>query len=61
MHIENSMDENEDITVTFKFDVAVAALASIEAAKDRIDIDRVEYKQKLYDAQKILMNALEVT
>mgnify|MGYP001380312499 FL=1 len=55
------MDNNEDITVTFKFDVAVAALASIEAAKDRIDPDRVEYKQRLYDAQKIFMDALDVT
>jgi len=55
------MANEEEITVTFKYDVAVAALASIEAAKDRIDPDRVEYKQRLYDAQKIFMDALDVT
>jgi len=54
------MDDKEDITITLAFDVAVAALASIEAAKDRVDSDRVEYKQRLYDAQQILMQAMDV-
>tara|TARA_B100000287_G_scaffold14257_2_gene14421 strand:+ start:26456 stop:26623 length:168 start_codon:yes stop_codon:yes gene_type:complete len=54
------MDDKEDITITFSFEVAVAALASIEAAKDRVDPDRVEYKQRLYDAQRILMEAMGV-
>ena len=54
------MDEREDVTVTFSFEVAVAVLASIEAAKDRVDPDRVEYRQRLYDAQKILMEVMGV-
>jgi len=54
------MDEREDITVTFSFEVAVAVLASIEAAKDRVDPDRVEYRQRLYDAQRILMEVMGV-
>tara|TARA_R100000005_G_C4999789_1_gene206575 strand:- start:825 stop:983 length:159 start_codon:yes stop_codon:yes gene_type:complete len=50
----------EDITVTFSYEVAVAALASIEAAKDRVDPERVEYRQRLYDAQRILMQKMKV-
>jgi len=38
-----------------------ASMSPLEAAKDRIDPDRVEYKQRLYDAQKIFMDALDVT
>tara|TARA_Y100000401_G_scaffold116390_1_gene122012 strand:+ start:912 stop:1079 length:168 start_codon:yes stop_codon:yes gene_type:complete len=54
------MDDKEDITITLPFDVAVAALASIEAAKDRVDPERVEYRQRLYDAQRILMQKMKV-
>ena len=54
------MDDKEEITITLPYDVAVATLSSIEAAKDRVDPERVEYRQKLYDAQKILMVALDV-
>ena len=50
----------EDVTITLPYDVAVAALSSIEAAKDRVDPERAEYRQKLYDAQKIFMIALDV-
>ena len=50
----------EDITITLPYDVAVATLSSIEAAKDRVDPERVEYRQKLYDAQKVFMIALDV-
>ncbi len=53
-------NEKEDITVTLPFDVAVAALSAIEASKDRVDPERTEYRQKLYDAQKIFMKEMEV-
>lgn len=46
--------------MTFSYEVAVAALASIEAAKDRVDPERVEYRQRLYDAQRILMQKMKV-
>jgi hypothetical protein len=54
------VDEQEYITITFPFEVAVAALASVEAAKDRVDIEREEYRQRLYEAQRLFMEQLDV-
>ena len=34
--------------------------SAIEASKDRVDPERTEYRQKLYDAQKIFMQEMEV-
>lgn len=53
-------DEKVDIMITLPFDVAVAALSAIEAAKDRVDPERVEHREKLYDAQRIFMQAMGV-
>jgi len=54
------MDNKEKITITLPYEVAVATLSSIEAAKDRVDPERVEYRQRLYDAQRILMQKMKV-
>ena len=53
-------DDKKYITLTLPFDVAVAALSAIEAAKDRVDPERVEHREKLYDAQRIFMQAMGV-
>ncbi len=52
--------DKKDITITLPFDVAVAALSAIEASKDRVDPERTEYRQKLYDAQRIFIQEMEV-